>query len=307
MGVKGEATVYIAAQCPPLGGGPSENSTHTKQGVHKALGAELGDWPDNELPIATAGFHPAWKGKSGFGEFRLVDGYRISVDANHIDMPIYKIVLDTPAEGSDGFVDVVVQWNFKTWAEATVVIVRKGHIHCKEEEWPLAEFNDEVRHLLPFKEESGRYLCRGIVCLLFSCVFSTAVRYSSMGERQMWWLETMIVLVISFPTMMAVYRLPINLKKETLQALTTVSLNRPRKGELLDPPVSQTSAQILIESGRNKVAQFQRHLGSSRDYDDDHYDVNSGGAAIADDYYTATGSGSYSGSRSHASSSIPGD
>ena len=92
--VYGEATLYVAAQCPPL---RTQNKQKTEpstnnHGLKKALwlAGQVPDWPADELPLATQGFHEDWAGESGYGEFRRVEGFSMYVDRNDIEMPLYK-------------------------------------------------------------------------------------------------------------------------------------------------------------------------------------------------------------------------
>jgi len=221
--VKGEATLYIAAQCPPIGGGVQE-SQMSMHGLRKALGADVEDWPEDELPVITAGFHPAWKGENGYGEMRRVEGASIFVDAEYIEIPIYKIVLAPP--GPDGYVDVVVCWQFASHCEALCVVLRKGHVHCKEEDWPMAEFNDEIRQIIPLQEFSGLYLRRGTVCLLVNISFAVLSRLWLVAvDRPMWWLEAFLMALVLTPGLLIMYCVPINIRS-TMDSLSMPMINR---------------------------------------------------------------------------------
>ena len=53
-------------------------------GLRKALwlAGQVPDWPADELPVAIHGFHEDWRGESGYGEFRRVEGFSMYVDRN---------------------------------------------------------------------------------------------------------------------------------------------------------------------------------------------------------------------------------
>ena len=111
--VYGEATLYVAAQCPPLRSQnkqKNEPSTSTNNhGLKKALwlAGQVPDWPADELPLALQGFHEDWAGESGYGEFRRVEGFSMYVDRNDIEMPLYKFAIAKEA-----------------------FLIRRGHLLC---------------------------------------------------------------------------------------------------------------------------------------------------------------------------------
>merc|ERR1719201_3085874 len=202
--VKGNITMYIASQCPPIGGGVQENQV-SMHGLRKALGADVENWPEDELPLVTAGFYPMWTGESGFGEFQRVDGASIFIDAEYTEIPVYKIVLAPPADGPDGYVDVVICWQFATQCEALCIVLRQGHIHCKEEDWPMAEFNSEIKQIMPLQDYSGRYLRRGTICLLANISCAVMARLWLLGDRVTWWLEVFLMGLALIPGLLIMY------------------------------------------------------------------------------------------------------
>jgi len=235
--VYGEATLYVAAQCPPLRtqnkqrNEPSTSSTNN-HGLKKALwlAGQVPDWPADELPLATQGFHEDWAGESGCGEFRRVEGFSMYVDRNDIEMPVYKLVLANPSYGN--YVDVVVNWNFKAGCEALVVVVRKGQVHCKEEDWPLAEFNAEVKEVLNLRHYSGLYLRHGTSCLVLACCVLYLARMSVLlrGAR-FWWYESTLVAIAMLPSIVAIRIMPLDVwEKETV--LSEVGRNPPQQKAL---------------------------------------------------------------------------
>ncbi|CAK8990325.1 unnamed protein product [Durusdinium trenchii] len=276
--VYGESTLYVAAQCPPLGTGKKENAT-SQHGLRKALwlAGQVPDWPADELPQALHGFHEDWCGENGYGEFRRVEGFSMYVDRNDIEMPLYKLVLADPKQKD--FVDVVIRWNFKAGCEALVVVARQGQVHCKEEDWPLAEFNAEVKEVLNLRRYSGLFLRHGTSCLVMACCVLYVARMSVLLQSQrLWWYEPVLVAIAMLPSIVAIGIMPLDVwEKETLFAdrrgkaqleevnvVTPKSspiaaprseLGAPRQGEAVSPSVSRTStglqgpARILLEDG----------------------------------------------------------
>ena len=57
-------------------------------GLRKALwlAGQVPDWPADELPQAFHGFHEDWRGESGYGEFRRVEGFSMYVDRNDAEI-----------------------------------------------------------------------------------------------------------------------------------------------------------------------------------------------------------------------------
>uniref|UniRef100_A0A7S4QJH9 Uncharacterized protein n=1 Tax=Alexandrium monilatum TaxID=311494 RepID=A0A7S4QJH9_9DINO len=250
-----EATLYLAAQCPPLRGGAGAGGgqwqpPRTLLGVRRAMGADVPEWPAEELPVATAGFHPAWRGPGGHGAFRRVEGYRVLVDADDIELPLYKLVLATPA---GGHVDVILHWRFQAGCEALLVVLRKGHVHCKEEDWPMAEFNDEVGQITPLQDYSGLYLRRGIVFLVISVSLSVLAQFWVLGERPMWWLEPALMVSMMLPVLLTIHFMPINIKA-TQEALSMPVVNR----------ISQADAPAQAAASRG-APKWDAVAGSSTD------------------------------------------
>ncbi|CAE7442340.1 unnamed protein product [Symbiodinium natans] len=197
--VYGDATLYVSAQVVPgdaplpqpserkskgsyTSGGSSPHSPVSAAGVRKALRLEstVPAWPADELPLVRTGFNEKWRGESGYGEFRRVEGFSIFVDTqNAMELPLYKIVLASPSEFDEEYIDVVIQWNFKTACEALTVVLRRGHVHCKEEDFPLFEFNTEVKKMLPLRRYAGNFLAEGTICLLVAtCLLMTGRMYN---------------------------------------------------------------------------------------------------------------------------------
>lgn len=226
MRVYGSCTLYIAAQCPPLGTlhGAAEDgfNTATMHGVRRAIGAEIPEWPVDERPLVTAGYHPAWTGPSGFGELQRVEGFSLFVSHSDLEVPLYKIVLESE---SGGYVDVIICWRFKTHCEALTLVLRKGHVHCKEEDWPIAEFNEEIRQITPFQDFSGYYIRRSIVYLCINVSICILSRLWVLGDRQWWWLENVLLVLILGPAVILIYALPIH-NNSTRVALSMEVVNQ---------------------------------------------------------------------------------
>lgn len=185
---------------------PSPTGNH---GLRKALwlAGQVPDWPADELPQALHGFHEDWRGESGYGEFRRVEGFSMYVDRNDIEMPLYKLVLADP-KGND-FVDLVIRWNFKAGCEALVVVARQGQVHCKEEDWPLAEFNAEVREVLNLRRYSGLFLRHGTSCLVLACCVLYVARMSVLlQDQRLWWYEAVLVAIALLPSIVAIGIMP---------------------------------------------------------------------------------------------------
>lgn len=192
-------------------------------------------------------------------------------------MPLYKLVLADPKQKD--FVDVVIRWNFKAGCEALVVVARQGQVHCKEEDWPLAEFNAEVKEVLNLRRYSGLFLRHGTSCLVMACCVLYVARMSVLLQSQrLWWYEPVLVAIAMLPSIVAIGIMPLDVwEKETLFAdrrgkaqleevnvVTPKSspiaaprseLGAPRQGEAVSPSVSRTStglqgpARILLEDG----------------------------------------------------------
>eukprot|EP00438_Fugacium_kawagutii_P015898 Skav226671 [mRNA] locus=scaffold861:248489:251374:+ [translate_table: standard] len=219
--VFGDATLYVSAQCVP-GDAPVKSSSHmgsspsspvSAAGVRKALRLEssVPAWPADELPLVRTGFNEKWRGESGYGEFRRVEGFSIFVDRQRaMELPLYKIVLASPSDFGVEYIDVVVQWNFKTACEALTVVLRRGHVHCKEEDFPLAEFNAEVKKMLPVRRYAGSYLATGTICLLVATFLMVAARmYNVNRAHTWWWFEVLLALVAFLPGCVLLNLMPV--------------------------------------------------------------------------------------------------
>lgn len=205
--VKGNATLYVAAQVPPFGAGGKGNTA----GMRKALqvnSSAVPHWPEDELPHIVYGFHQAWRGDSGCGEVQRVEGFSIFVDTNGIEIPIYKIVLAPPVTNRRGEakpVDVEVQWNFKDGCDALLVMLRREHVHCKEEDWPIVEFNKEVSLSMPLRDYSGLYLRYGILSLILAACLTYTARIWTIEDRPHGGLEITLCFVAAFPALAMVF------------------------------------------------------------------------------------------------------
>uniref|UniRef100_A0A7S4UHK6 Uncharacterized protein n=1 Tax=Alexandrium monilatum TaxID=311494 RepID=A0A7S4UHK6_9DINO len=203
--VRGEATLYIAAQCPARDGAD-------KGGLSNALrlNGEVPNWPADELPTVSEGFHHAWRGPSGNGEFRRVNGFSIWVDKAHFEMPMYKIVLATPADDGDGMVDVQVDWHFQDGCEGLLLILRKGQVHCKEEDWPIVEFNEEIKQVMPLRDFSGLYIRYGTFCLILAALFTITARLWVEERETIWWFEIVLLVAALSPALLTIIFIPIH-------------------------------------------------------------------------------------------------
>lgn len=252
--VYGEVTMYIAAQCPPLGTFDAEEGVgHTTlHGLRKAIGAEVPEWPMNERPVVTAGYHPAWRGPSGYGEFQRVEGFTLFISHHNMEIALYKIVLAPPNHGNA--VDVIVNWRFKTACEALTVVLRNGHVHCKEEDWPIAEFNEEIRQITPFQDFSGYYLRRGMMYLIANVCLAVLSRTWLIGDRPMWWLENVLMVAILLPAIVVTFCMPINIKATQL-ALSMPVINQA-------DPFTHDSDSLRYDSERSQAV--SAHAPKSR-------------------------------------------
>lgn len=207
--VEGNATLYVAAQCPPRTDavGPSQDERAVRQPLW--VEGPIPEWPSDELPKLTSGFHEAWKGESGYGEFMRVEGFSIHV--GDLELPIYKIVLASPKPGRD-YVKVTIAWNFKCGCEALLVVLRQGQVHCKEEDWPIAEFNEEIMRIIPIRDFAGLYLKKGVAALLLAALCTYLCRIWLLRARAWWWFEGLLCAVAVLPALMTVMVVPIQVK-----------------------------------------------------------------------------------------------
>eukprot|EP00931_Biecheleriopsis_adriatica_P046202 TRINITY_DN26516_c0_g2_i1.p1 TRINITY_DN26516_c0_g2~~TRINITY_DN26516_c0_g2_i1.p1 ORF type:complete len:1217 (-),score=157.64 TRINITY_DN26516_c0_g2_i1:89-3739(-) len=213
--VYGEATLYIAAQCPPLSllGDGVQDGSASKHSLRKALwlDGQVPEWPADELPLAITGFHEDWQGQSGVGEFSRVEGFSMFVERH--ELPLYKLVLKTPVKDAyssrEPFTDVVIQWNFKVGCEALLIVARKGQVHCKEEDWPLAEFNAEVKDVMNLRRYSGLYLRYGTSCLILACCLLFVARLDYLYHLNYWWYEVLLTVIALLPSMVTIRIMPL--------------------------------------------------------------------------------------------------
>ncbi|CAE7426843.1 unnamed protein product [Symbiodinium necroappetens] len=249
MRVYGDATLYVSAQVFPgdavlpqpserksktshTSGGSSPQSPVSAAGVRKALRLEstVPAWPADELPLVRTGFNEKWRGESGYGEFRRVEGFSIFVDTqNAMELPLYKIVLASPSDFDEEYIDVVIQWNFKTACEALTVVLRRGHVHCKEEDFPLFEFNTEVKKMLPLRRYAGNFLAEGTICLLVAtCLLMTGRMYNfNITAGIPWAFEVALSFVALLPGCVLLRIMPV----ETAQSevLQIAEMNEPKQ------------------------------------------------------------------------------
>lgn len=254
--VQGEATMYIAAQCPPR-----DNSTQDDIRAALRLNGQIPAWPVDELPMCVSGYHEAWTGIHGFGEFRRVDGFSIFVDRANIELPLYKLVLKTPEDGSDGFVDVVVEWKFKKGCEALVVVCRKGQVHCKEEDWPIAEFNDEIKQIMPLRDYSGMFMNYGVSNLICGAFFTLLAKLDDIVRSRIAWGFEVALLILSLaPAMFAIFMVPIHIKGIS----NIVGADPTKDGLHHHGPVSDRDSRISVMSDATAIA-----MEEGREGDDD--------------------------------------
>ncbi|CAJ1435658.1 unnamed protein product [Effrenium voratum] len=270
--VYGEATLYVSTQCIPgdaplqskrRGPAMSEPSSPTSPmsaaGVRKALRLEsmVPAWPSDELPLVRTGFNEKWRGESGYGEFRRVEGFSIFVDMERaMELPLYKIVLASPADFGSDYIDVVVQWNFKTACEALTVVLRRGLVHCKEEDFPLAEFNTEVKKMLPVRRYAGDYLASGTICLLVATSLLFAARVYNINSALAWWgFEVFLIAVALLPGCVLLRVMPVEAPGEVMHHNLNTIDHHDAKPSLLDQfkrTMSGTLGRPATDLGRRR-------------------------------------------------------
>lgn len=264
--VFGEATLYVAAQCPPKGtvGEGQDQSTSNAMKNALRLDMQVPEWPLDELPEAVTGFHQDWQNERGRGEFRRVEGFSMYVDRNDIELPLYKLVLASP-KNSD-FVDVVLHWRFKVGCEALVVVLRQGQVHCREEDWPLAEFNAEVKETLNLRSYSGLYLRYGTSCLILStCILYLARISELLGGALHWWYEVCVVIIGLSPSLIAIQMLPADLwdsntlSEDNINRASPADLQRspPRDATMTSKPAQAEIMAMATKSSANTAAVTQ--------------------------------------------------
>eukprot|EP00927_Polykrikos_kofoidii_P036158 TRINITY_DN30558_c0_g1_i1.p1 TRINITY_DN30558_c0_g1~~TRINITY_DN30558_c0_g1_i1.p1 ORF type:complete len:1404 (+),score=206.19 TRINITY_DN30558_c0_g1_i1:95-4306(+) len=282
--VHGPATLYVAAQCPPRtasadsmvafshvgsvsapssgADGTSSVSTSGFAGVGKEmkkalrLHDQVPAWPLEEMPQITAGFHECWEGSSGYGEFRRVEGFSIFVSDSDLELPLYKIVLADP--GSDGHIDVVLNWRFKVGCEALLVILRRGKIHCKEEDWPLAEFNEEMKQVLPLRYYSGLYFRQGLGSLLLAtCCLFLGRLYVVLDVFVAWWFEFVVASIALLPALAIITLLPADFE-QTQMALSMNAINESSGNHTQDRVTNTPSCLSVIPHTRRRPKDVHR-------------------------------------------------
>lgn len=208
--VTGEATLYVAAQCPPRG-----------QMAKDQMTSQMSYWPSSQLPILTKGGHEAWQNARGQGEFKRVNGFSVYVDQHNMEIPLYKIVLQCP-DDDDEEIECCIQWNFKAGCEGLLVMLRKGHIHCKEEDWPIQEFNNEIKQLIPFRDYSGRFMRYGVWCLLAAAFFTYVSRFID-TDTKLWGFEIGLCLCALMPAALTIKYVTIQMTGDKLTAQISTS------------------------------------------------------------------------------------
>eukprot|EP00931_Biecheleriopsis_adriatica_P004621 TRINITY_DN106263_c0_g1_i1.p1 TRINITY_DN106263_c0_g1~~TRINITY_DN106263_c0_g1_i1.p1 ORF type:complete len:1048 (-),score=197.48 TRINITY_DN106263_c0_g1_i1:76-3219(-) len=265
MRVFGKATLYVSAQSAQVSGGTQKPYQAKGQaaptgsvGIRKAfrLDSNVPAWPPDELPVVRTGYHENWRGESGYGEFRRVEGFSIFVDTKQaMELPLYKIVLANPADYGMEYIDVTIQWNFRTTCEALTLVLRRGHVHCKEEDFPLTEFNSEIKQMLPLRRYAGQFLAEGTSCLLVA-IFLLFVQLQYQHEQMAWGFEVAIAGIALLPGILLMYLMPVERKREAgvVQVVARVSEINNK-----EPQVSRfsrlqrsLSRQLYLRKGRSQ-------------------------------------------------------
>jgi len=268
--VYGESTLYVGAQCPPLGGSMNAvNGQPTRASLRKAvwLDGQVPAWPVEELPVCLSGFHEDWAGEDGFGEFRHVEGFSIHVSADEMEIPLYKLVLSSPAEG-EKYVDVVLRWTFKIGCDALILVVRKGHVHCKEEDWPLAEFNLEIKEVMLLRHYSGMFLRYGVSCLLVAALLMFAGRFWLFMDLPLWWFEVLLTFIAIMPAVLVVRYVKIDIQ-DTETALSMYEINKSanipmRENMTEDKPDERQRNRLVAGGAEDKEQKISTHTTATQ-------------------------------------------
>jgi len=159
MKVQGKATLYVAAQWPPLG----------SQDAFCGVGPPP-NWSEEELPEVRCRTEPdvAWS-SAEILQCGRVEGFSIYVSKERMELPIYRVALVDPQR--DGFVEMKLKFRFGGEFQAPVIVLRRGRVVTSEEDWPVREFWDEVQSMQPLRDHSMRYMSHGLMSLLLAAFF----------------------------------------------------------------------------------------------------------------------------------------
>lgn len=149
--VRGTATLYVAAQWPPL------DSSEAFRGRGPPP-----PWSDEEIPLLRGGREPV--------PFQKVEGFSLLVNESMMELPIYRAALPEP--DSSGWCKVKLLFRFPSTFVAPVIILRKGRILTAEEDWPVREFMDELETIQPLRDHSMRYMSLGLLHLVLAAFFA---------------------------------------------------------------------------------------------------------------------------------------
>mmetsp|Transcript_12287 Transcript_12287/g.28739 ORF Transcript_12287/g.28739 Transcript_12287/m.28739 type:complete len:1091 (-) Transcript_12287:60-3332(-) len=236
--VYGKATLYISGLCPPPQGGAGQT-----------FQTQVPRWSTRHLPKIIQ------KDRDGNelqrGKWRSVDGFTIFVDPNHVELPLYKMVLLEPPRapaGEEAFVEVQVNWSFDhEGCEALLVFLRKGQIDCAEEEWPIREFQNEIQEITPLREFSSIYMRHGISCLCLSAGLLATARLELLFHSN-WIFEVILAFVAFVPALLMTVFLPLDLRilQDDKKAMAAeVEDSRPSVGK---PPSIPEEAAEEVEA-----------------------------------------------------------
>eukprot|EP00928_Gymnodinium_smaydae_P023490 TRINITY_DN19368_c0_g3_i1.p1 TRINITY_DN19368_c0_g3~~TRINITY_DN19368_c0_g3_i1.p1 ORF type:complete len:1321 (+),score=265.64 TRINITY_DN19368_c0_g3_i1:216-4178(+) len=238
--VHGQATLYVSACSADFGAGfetSEKENAGMKMSKTETKGALLSTeafshalhittqrpiLEQEELPQILLGAHDQWLGEGGFGQLRPVEGFSIHVDNEGgilRELPLYKIVL-RDADPNDGLVKVVLKWRFRGGCTAPLIIVRKGQVHCKEEDWPIAEFNQEILALMPLRDFSGVYLRFSVVNLLLAALMCFTSRQWLLRDLPAPFFEQSLMFIAILPALLVIWAVPVQVKE-------LINLNMP--------------------------------------------------------------------------------
>merc|ERR1712217_799527 len=124
-----------------------------------------------------------------------------------------------------------------------------GQVHCREEEWPLAEFNEEMKKVMLLRQYSGLYLRQGLCCLILATAAMFVGRlYVLLDIFPVWWFELSMALVAFVPALATIGFLPVEMRS-TQAALSMQAINKvPAYGAWLASSVRRTSGVMLQRS-----------------------------------------------------------
>lgn len=147
IAVQGEATLYVSALW---------SKSDDFLGVQ---GAPTG-WSPEDIPVL----------QGGSTDFQRVEGFSVLLSGRKFDLPVYRAVLAKP--DSSGWCEAKLNWRFRGSFEAPLIILRKGRVLTREEDWPVREFLNELDDIQPLREHSMRYMGYGITNLLCAAFFA---------------------------------------------------------------------------------------------------------------------------------------